>query len=296
MCPLFRGLGFTFVEAMVLRCIKFGIYQADMFLYCLASIKKQMDWTRCPPDKTDICWRIGDNCTNCLSDTKQMSSLIYWQYVYMRDPDLHGNNISLEGYSIGRIVMLVFSWFCMFIVIINCMSFYKKVMKYLLIASLCFLTVLLIVTVTSPGASVGLVELFILQPNQLLDIEIWSEYAGMVVEVLALGRAIHVVHGSFLNPKAQSNVIAIAMVAASFVQFFLCTLISHAAKGVIMKQAGMKSLAHYRLPLRARYIFVILPLSLTNVGAPQLWCFLYFLFCIFITGTNQIIHVLVIER
>lgn len=138
--PISHGLGYTLLTAVLLRSLRACYVLTDSLLYFLISFQSNLQWLLCPPKTRNKCWdpEYVNLCSGkCNFNNKEMSSIYYWRKVYMKGVVLNKTALEYETPNITRCVSLLFTWFILFVIVVNCIGSYKKVSLYATIFLVC---------------------------------------------------------------------------------------------------------------------------------------------------------------
>lgn len=231
-------------------------------------------------EKVQIASKFSDNYTafedafSACNIKYSLPSQEYWSHFILEVSD--NESISSVGGLVGRnTLFLFFTWTMVFLCLLRGPQSIAKVVYFSATYPLGILIVLLIRSITTTGYGDGIRFYLVPEWDRLLDPEVWSAAASQVLFSLGICYGGLMALASYNNFK--NNIFRDAMIVASvnmgtsifggFVTFSLIGSIAHETN------RQMKDLVESGPDL----LFVVYPLGLSNLPAPAIWSFLFFL-------------------
>ncbi|XP_022919585.1 sodium-dependent dopamine transporter-like [Onthophagus taurus] len=302
--PIAHGVAIVFIMNLFLRTIRQSILLDDAIVYFITSMQSELQWLMCPP-KNDRegcqkvpCYDGVVNCSNllCGNGTKlHLSAEIFYYSHYKSNMARDISTVTVVMPEFQKIAIHGICWFCTCVILICTINHYIKVIKILRVTTMILLLVL-ILAVTVPNLGETISDLFAIKPESLTNIDAWLTAIPASFEVLAVGRAFHVIHGSYLKPSESWTMYAIIVVILHFGSLVACCLFTTSCIQNVSKYAQIDD-EHRHLFFNhgSQVLFVAIPQAIGSMGIPQMWSCLFFAIIIMINISQQLAHLTFIQ-
>ncbi|KAK9695441.1 Sodium:neurotransmitter symporter family [Popillia japonica] len=324
--PVGHGIAFTFISNMYLHCIMHGLLLADVTIYFLSSMRPELQWMKCPEVKHHWgCWNGTSNCTlNCVGPNNKTSGYHYFVRIYMENAELNPDTTKLIGVpslsrtvlitsswvltsviltqligvpSLSRTVLITSSWVLTSVILTQIYGYYQKV--FVIIWNIAFFLIVFNTIAALILVPKKTLMNYIIRFNTstFLNSDIWAETFTRAICYNGLGRAFHIMYGSYMSTTTASGTRSSFAIVYNFIIMYMCSIFSRC------KLLKLKELAHLE-DKNLKYLwepgivtyFINLPFSFGLTAVPHFWCLQYFFLCMCILLNTQLAHIFACEK
>jgi len=304
MLPCAMGVGVAMVILSLIVAIYYNVIMAYCLHYLFNSMRSELPWSSCSTTwgADSRCYErasnisaeqvdgfcVVDSLGGCIEQKPQTSEEQYWERAVL---DIDPSVILLPG-NLGEIRMdLAFWLFLSWMVVLVCLAkgirTSGKVVYFTATFPYLILLVLLIMSLTLPGASNGIHYLFV--PNagtweKLADFQVWRKAASQVFFSLGISWGGIVMFGSYNRFTAPVHIDAHIVSLVDFFTSILASIVIFATLGNSAYELGVpvETVAKGGQGLA----FVAYPEALSHLPFPQFWCIIFFLM-LFLLGLDS---------
>jgi len=301
MLPCGMGVGVAMVILSMIVAIYYNVIMAYCLHYLFNSMRSELPWSTCDPawGADSRCYERGRNTSveelvgQCEAKDVggcqlQTSEEQYWEKAVLNiDP----SSLSTPGY-LGEVKMDLAFWLLVsWLVVLACLAkgirTSGKVVYFTATFPYLVLLILLVMSVSLPGAATGIHYLFV--PNQgtwtkLQDFQVWRAAAGQVFFSLGISWGGIIMFGSYNKFHSSVHIDAHIVSLVDFLTSILASIVIFATLGNSAHELGVsvETVAKGGQGLA----FVAYPEALAHLPVPQLWCVLFFLM-LFLLGLDS---------
>jgi len=304
MLPCAMGVGVAMVILSLIVAIYYNVIMAYCLHYLFNSMRSELPWSTCSSTwgADSRCYErssnfsaeqvdgfcVVDSVGGCIEQKPQTSEEQYWERAVL---DINPSTILLPG-NLGEIRMdlafwLLLSWMVVLVCLAKGIRTSGKVVYFTATFPYLILLILLIMSVTLPGAGNGIHYLFV--PNagtwhKLADFQVWRKAAGQVFFSLGISWGGIVMFGSYNRFTAPVHIDAHIVSLVDFFTSILASIVIFATLGNSAYELGVpvETVAKGGQGLA----FVAYPEALSHLPCPQFWCIIFFLM-LFLLGLDS---------
>nr|XP_022917223.1 creatine transporter-like [Onthophagus taurus] len=289
--PMARGIMYTFLVCVLMKTIRFGCALTDTILYLLMSFQRNLPWSRCPKGYEDVC--SGNNSSAGYPHT----AYVFWRYIYSGNPTLDMQKISYSMPSFIMVTCFSIQWVFMFIVAVAAYWNHLKLTKTLFYIHFSILSILMVALAFKAESGVSPYTLIFSQTSELFQLEPWLLAIRTVLVNFCLADLYNMYSGAHLPKGALSGTLSFCCVCAISVLNLMASSLSYICYSIINKQypSGISVKHPHELSAGVAHILIIIPQAISTLTVPQLWSSLFFISCICLIVSNQMLHLFSIQ-
>ncbi|XP_058829535.1 sodium-dependent nutrient amino acid transporter 1-like [Topomyia yanbarensis] len=198
LAPAMRGIGVGQTVAIFSVITYYAAVLAITFRYLVASFSTQLPWSKCEPQWEDCVDSSYIGMINAGNRTNvQTSAELFFRNSVLHKADSLDDGIGLPDWEL--VICLIVSWACIIAILIRGIKSSGKFSYFLAIFPYVIIFILLIRSVTLPGAWNGIKYFFTPDWNKLLTIEVWYEAVTQCFFSLTICFGGLIVYSSFNN-------------------------------------------------------------------------------------------------
>lgn len=203
MAPLMRGIGVGQTVAIFTVITYYAAVLAITFRYLVVSFSPELPWSTCDPSWLDCVNSSFIGTIPMGNGTKVKSSAeLYFQKTVLHKAASLDNGIGMPDWRL--VLCLVVAWICITAILIRGIKSSGKFSYFLAIFPYIIIFILLVRSLTLPGAWTGIRYFFTPQWDKLLTIEVWYQAVTQCFFSLTICFGGLIVYSSFNN--FQNNI------------------------------------------------------------------------------------------
>ncbi|XP_065369295.1 sodium-dependent nutrient amino acid transporter 1-like [Calliphora vicina] len=211
--PIMRGVGYGQVLATGVVTTYYATLMALTLRYFVDSFYPTLPWSFCREEWGDTCIDSKSKADDFMqlagTDVKTTSAEFYFINIILREKDTIDDGIGYPSWSLA--ITLAISWLIIALIVIKGVKSSGKASYFLAIFPYCIMLILLVRSLTLPGAFDGVLYFLKPQWDKLLDPKVWYAAVTQVFFSLAICFGNIVMYASYNrfghNIKRDCNII-----------------------------------------------------------------------------------------
>ncbi|XP_063223427.1 sodium-dependent nutrient amino acid transporter 1-like isoform X2 [Bacillus rossius redtenbacheri] len=284
--PLFKGIGYGQMFATACTLTYYCSLMALTSFYFVMSFSAELPWARCKPEWQPNCFDSvkTENSTFNFSASLQSSSELYFVRHVLREVDSIRDGLGAPDWRLA--LCLLFSWLCVFGVVIRGVKSSGKAAYFLALFPYVIMTALLIKGCTLEGAGRGVLFFITPQWEQLLNPRVWYAAVTQAFFSLNVGFGSLIMYSSYNNFKENIHRDALIVTTLDTFTSLMAGCTIFAILGNLAHEMGIDDI---RQVVRGGtgLAFISYPDAIAKFPAvPQLFAVLFFLM-LFVLGVGS---------
>ncbi|XP_047741558.1 sodium-dependent proline transporter [Hyalella azteca] len=297
--PLMAGLGYLQLLSELTSSSYMIIlgYSLHYLFTSLTHIGHTLPWSKCDPAwAKEPCHVIGVTTSSCrgannteaCAFSDQSSSTQYWRHEVLRlDSEGLVNFGELGGLIPSLVLCLFVGWVITCLCLIKGIKTTGKVVYFTATFPFFVLLVLVVAGALLPGASKGLVYLFVPKWEKLLDVNVWRKALEQVVYSLSIGGGGLVTFGSYNDFNTKVHIDVLILSVLDLIASLMCAVTIFSVMGAMAYELGIEDVSKV-VASGPGLAFVAYPEAIARtLPVPHVWCFLFFTM-FFILGLSSL--------
>uniref|UniRef100_A0AAR2LE15 Transporter n=1 Tax=Pygocentrus nattereri TaxID=42514 RepID=A0AAR2LE15_PYGNA len=294
-CPLAEGIGHTGCLIALYSCICYNIILAWALFYLISSLSVEIQWNSCANLWNTVnCVELTSNKINWTVNKTQLNFTTsavteFWEHRVLAI----STGIEVLGNVNWEILLcLLATWIICYFCIWKGVKSTGKAVYFTAVFPYVMMLILLIRSLTLPGAMYGVTYYLYPQPSRLADPQVWIDAAMQIFFSYSLGAGSLTVLGSYNPYKNNCYRQSIWLCVVNSCTSFIAGFVVFSVLGFMAQQLGadVEDVADSGPGLA----FIAYPQAVARMPLPQLWAACFFIMLIFLGLDTQFMSIEVV--